>query len=72
MSVRAFLGRQRAAHIYRDVDLVFSNCKAFNTPNSEVGLAGKRIQSAFSRVVRSKLAVKEVNIYSMAGYRPHK
>ena len=52
-----------AAAVYRDIDLVFSNCKAYNTPDSEIGKAGRRMQSAFSRVVRSKLAVPQANMY---------
>jgi hypothetical protein len=52
-----------AAAVYRDIDLVFSNCKAYNTADSEIGKAGRRMQSAFSRVVRSKLAVPQANMY---------
>ena len=75
---------QSAAALYRDIDLVFTNCKLcahtqldralarselgyalrrYNEPTSEIGKAGRRIQSAFSRIVRTKLAVPQENAY---------
>ena len=46
-----------------DVRLVLRNCLTYNEPTSEIGKAGRRIQSAFSRIVRTKLAVAQVNVY---------
>ena len=37
--------------------------RRYNEPTSEIGKAGRRIQSAFSRIVRTKLAVPQENAY---------
>lgn len=38
-----------------DVKLVFQNCATYNTPTSEIGIAGKMVEEEFERLVQKYL-----------------